>query len=246
MMAPKSEQLTIKTFMVRPFWLTIKQFFKSSIHRPQTILYPWEKQILPDVFRGRPGLVFDKCIGCGICMRLCPTRCIDMVEVDDLKCEEGKEPAKVKRPRVNVGRCMMCGYCAEYCPTKSMVVTPEFELASFTREEMIYDPYRLQWDAVPGNEVHILEVLPSELGKNVAPRESTENREVPVLEEKKCISCQRCAKVCPTDAVAMVDAGVNDKGRAVKKPKFDAMKCVACSNCVEACPKDCLELKEVS
>ena len=113
-------------------------------------MYPWEKLVLPDVFRGRPGLIFDKCIGCGICMRICPNRCIDLIEVDDLKTEEGKAPEKVKRPRVNVGRCMMCGYCAEYCPTNAMIVTPEYELASFTREDIIYRPVQAAVPRRPG------------------------------------------------------------------------------------------------
>jgi len=241
----KNQELGLTTWILKPFWLTLKQTFKASIHRPQTILYPWEKQVLPDVFRGRPGLIFDKCIGCGICARICPNKCIDLLEVDDLHCEEGKTPAKVKRPRVNVGRCMMCGYCAEYCPTKSMIVTPEYELASFTREEIIFDPYKLQWPGVPGNEVHIMEVLPAELHKGVEPRESILNKDVPVLEDKKCISCQRCVKVCPVNAVVMVEAGVNEKGRPVKKPKFDVEKCVACENCVDICPKDALTMQEV-
>lgn len=242
----KNKELGLTGFVIRPMLVTLKQTFKSSIRRPTTVMYPWEKLKLPDVYRGRPGLIFDKCIGCGICMRVCPTACITLVEVDDLKHEEGKQPEKVKRPRVNVGRCAMCGYCAEYCPTKSMIVTPEFELASFTREELIYDPYKLQYAGVPGNEVHILEVLPSELKKEgVTPRENVLNKDLPKLEDKKCISCSRCAKICPTEAIAMKDAGVNEKGKPVKKPVFDKDKCVSCETCVEVCPKDALSMEEV-
>lgn len=241
----RQKELGLTGFIFKPMWLTLKQTYKSSRHRPNTVQYPWEKLVLPDAFRGRPGLRFEKCIGCGICMRMCPTRCIDLVEVDDLKHEEGKPPAKVKRPRVNVGRCMMCGYCAEYCPTNAMIVTPEYELASFTREEMIYDPYRLQFEGVPGNEVHILEVLPSEVNKGVAPRERIKNVDIPVVEDKKCISCSRCAKECPVEAVKMVEVGVNEKGRPIKRPVFDKEKCVSCETCVEICPKDALTMQEV-
>lgn len=242
----KDKELGLTGFVLKPMYLTLKQMFKSTIHKPQTVLYPWEKLVVPDVFRGRPGLIFDKCIGCGICMRICPNRCIDLLLVDDLKTVEGKAPEKVKRPRVNVGRCMMCGYCAEYCPTNAMIVTPEYELASFTREEIIFDPYKLQWPGVPGNEVHIMEVLPSELKKGVmVPRPSTENKDLPVLEEKKCISCSRCAKDCPVEAIVMKEFGVNEKGRPIKRPVIDNEKCVSCETCVEVCPKDALSMKEV-
>jgi len=241
----RQKELGLTGFIFRPMWLTLKQTLKSSRHRPNTVQYPWEKLVLPDVYRGRPGLRFEKCIGCGICMRMCPTRCIDLLEVDDIKHEEGKPPAKVKRPRVNVGRCMMCGYCAEYCPTDAMIVTPEYELASYTREEMIYDPYKLQFAGVPGNEVHILEVLPSELKKDVPPRPHVKNVDLPVVEDKKCIGCSRCAKDCPVEAVKMVEVGVNEKGRPIKRPVFDKEKCVSCETCVEVCPKSALTLQEV-
>jgi len=241
----KDKELSLTGFIFKPMYLTLKQFVKASVHKPQTVMYPWEKLVLPDVYRGRPGLIFDKCIGCGICMRICPNRCIDLLVVDDIKHEEGKAPEKVKRPRVNVGRCMMCGYCAEYCPTKAMIVTPEYELASFTREEIIFDPYKLQYPGVPGNEVHIKEVLQSELKQaNVVPRESTLNKDLPVLEDKKCISCSRCAKDCPVEAIEMKEFGVNEKGRPIKRPVVDKEKCVSCETCVEVCPKSALTMKE--
>jgi len=242
----KEKELGLTGFILKPMYITIKQFVKSSVHRPQTVLYPWEKLVLPDVFRARPGLVFDRCIGCGICMRICPNRCIDLVEVDDLKQVEGEPVKKVKRPRVNVGRCMMCGYCAEYCPTDAMIVTPDYEISTYTREDAIYDPYRLQHPWKPGYEVHINEVLPSELKKGEAViRRHVEHKDLPALEEKKCISCSRCAKDCPVDAIEMREVGVNEKGRPIKRPFINKEKCVACETCVEVCPKDALTMEEV-
>jgi NADH-quinone oxidoreductase subunit I len=242
----KSKELGLSGFILRPLYVTLRQTIKSTIHRPNTVMYPWEKLVLPDVYRGRPGLIFEKCIGCGICMRICPNRCIDLLEVEDIKAVEGQPKKKVKRPRVNVGRCMMCGYCAEYCPTKAMIVTPEYELASFTREEIIFDPYKLQYPGVPGNEVHILEVLPAELKKGgVEPRENLLNKDIPKLEDKKCISCSRCAKECPVDAIEMKEVGVNEKGRPIKRPVFNKEKCVSCESCVEVCPKSALTMEEV-
>ena len=49
---------------------------------------------------------------------------------------------------------MMCGYCAEVCPTNAMIVTPEFELASYTRDDLIFDPIKLQHAQKPGYEVN--------------------------------------------------------------------------------------------
>lgn len=237
----KKKNIGITGYVIMPMYATLKETLRATVHRPNTVLYPWEKLVLPDNYRGRPGLIMDRCIGCGICMRMCPTGCIELVEIAD------KEGKKIKRPSVNLGRCMMCGYCAEYCPKNAMIVTPEYELAAFSREELIYDPFKLQYEHKPGYEVHLTEVTPSELRKGLKqlPAErAVESKDKPELDDKKCIGCSRCAKVCPAGAIEMIQAGVSDKGKPIKRPKFDYEKCVSCEQCVENCPRDALTMKE--
>ena len=67
----------------------------------------------------------------------------------------------------------------------------------------------------------------------------------PVLDGAKCISCQKCAKVCPTKAITMVTVGTNAKGKEIKHPEIDSSKCVSCENCVINCPKAALKIEEV-
>ena len=232
-----------RAIMLRPMVVTMKETIRTTVNTPNTVRYPWERLIIADGYRGRPGLVMDKCIGCGICEKICPTTCIELVEVE----LEGK--GKVKRPQVNLGRCMMCGYCAEYCPKNAMLVTPEYELATYSRQDLIYDPFRLQYEDRPGCEVDLIEIKPSELGtgaKGHSIKGATAGlRDLPQVEDKKCISCSKCEKVCPADAVTMIEVGKNEKGRPIKRPKFDGEKCVACEQCLDNCPKDAITMKEV-
>ncbi|MDR3205623.1 MAG: 4Fe-4S binding protein [Candidatus Methanoplasma sp.] len=236
---PKNPARTL--WIMKPVVTVLKLLFKTTVHRPVTILYPYEKLWVPDNYRGRPGLRFDRCVECGMCVRMCPTACIKLVDVDD---DNGK---KVKRPQINMGRCAMCGYCAEYCPVDAMTVTPEFELAEYTRRDLIYGPRRLAYDGINENmEIHIEETLISDIENgNPERRISPFKTDRPVLEASKCISCKKCEKVCPVDAVKMIEHGVNEKGRAILYPEFDDGLCICCRNCVEDCPKDALHINEV-
>jgi NADH-quinone oxidoreductase subunit I/NAD(P)H-quinone oxidoreductase subunit I len=143
---------------------------------------------------------------------------------------------------------MMCGYCAEYCPKNAMLVTPEYELAGYTREDLIYDPFRLQYEDRPGCEIDIIEVKLSEaksgiIGTNLKTGQNI--RDYPEADDKKCIGCSKCSKVCPAGAVEMYEKGKNEKGKPIKRPMFDREKCVSCEQCVDNCPKDCISMVEV-
>ncbi len=227
-------------YIFKPMGVTLRQTIRSTVNRPNTVLYPWEKLQLPDCYRGRPGLVIDNCIGCGMCVRICPNKCIDLVEVK-------LEGNACLRPQIDLGRCMMCGYCAEYCPTDAMIVTPEYELATTTRRELIYDPFELMHEHRPGYEVHMVQVLASEVdkGKDAVELRFMDEKDVPMLDDDACIGCGRCEKVCPVNCIEMAEVGKNEKGRPIKRPRFDLTDCVSCENCVLNCPKNALKMKEV-
>jgi ferredoxin len=57
-------------------------------------------------------------------------------------------------------------------------------------------------------------------------------RQVPTVNEKKCIGCGQCAKSCPAGAITIVN----------KKAKIEPTLCLGCGLCVRECPKGALSL----
>lgn len=54
----------------------------------------------------------------------------------------------------------------------------------------------------------------------------------PKLKKEECVGCRECEKVCPADAITMVD----------KKPRINRKKCIRCFCCQEFCPKGALKV----
>lgn len=50
------------------------------------------------------------------------------------------------------------------------------------------------------------------------------------VDMEKCFGCTHCMKICPTEAIRVVE------GKAV----IDGKRCVDCGNCLRACPADAI------
>jgi len=104
-----------------------KEALKNLFRKPFTEKYPFEKKAVSEGFRGRPVWDMKKCIGCGICSRVCPVKAVEMIG-------KGKQ-ATIKH---YVDRCIFCAQCAESCPVKAITMTAEFELSGEDRSKMLW------------------------------------------------------------------------------------------------------------
>jgi len=85
-----------------------------------TLAYPLAPLEAPQGFRGRVTLDVSKCIGCGGCAEVCPTR---LIRVSD--------PSQEKRIlEFELERCVHCGRCEEVCPEGAIKLSREFETAT--------------------------------------------------------------------------------------------------------------------
>ncbi len=79
----------------------------------------------------------EACIGCGICVKICPDLALSVNAGD----KDGKRV--VSKYDWYANRCSFCGLCAEYCPTGTLRHTTEFELTTYTNEELVWDKEKM-------------------------------------------------------------------------------------------------------
>jgi NADH-quinone oxidoreductase subunit I len=120
---------------VKGFGVTLKRLVRPNV----TIEYPEEKRQMAARYRGLPSLRVDPdsgealCVACGLCARICPTSCLEMHVVPS---EEGDR--ELGEFILRAGRCMFCGLCAQVCPVDAITMSEEYELATLTRDGLIY------------------------------------------------------------------------------------------------------------
>ncbi|MBN1682857.1 NADH-quinone oxidoreductase subunit I [Candidatus Bathyarchaeota archaeon] len=113
--------------LLKPF-KTLKNISK----KPMTLVFPKESLPPTENYRGRQLLDVNKCIGCGMCSRVCPNDAINMVDFMNKKC-----------PQIHLGKCCFCALCAENCPTNALTMTNQIFIAGYDRFFAVYDPEKL-------------------------------------------------------------------------------------------------------
>ena len=127
------------TDIARGLQLTLRTFFDEKV----TINYPFEKGALSGRFRGEHALRRyptgeERCIACKLCEAICPAQAIN-IEAEER--EDGSR--RTTRYDIDMTKCIYCGFCQEACPVDAIVEGPNFEYATYTREELLYDKQKL-------------------------------------------------------------------------------------------------------
>jgi formate hydrogenlyase subunit 6/NADH:ubiquinone oxidoreductase subunit I len=75
---------------------------------------------VPPRFRGKIAYDREKCIGCRLCIRVCPAQVIEFLP-------------ETKKIRMHVARCTFCAQCVDACPVDALSASAEFLLSETDR-----------------------------------------------------------------------------------------------------------------
>lgn len=238
----RSDDLGFGGYVLSPMLATIKTFLRGLRKRPRTVLYPYEDTDTPEFWegkghywRGMHEVDWSRCIGCGLCSRVCPNQCITMEAVPEeeagtflMRSKQDEKKKKVDRPAVDIGRCSFCGNCEEVCPVDAWHMTNDFELANKDRDKLRVDARSLK---------------AKKKGKG-KPRFVNRVKERPVYVFDKCKGCQACIRNCSVQVIELVDMGRDEKNKPVRRMYFRYDDCVGCGACVAVCKFKCLYMEK--
>jgi hydrogenase-4 component H len=136
--------------MRQPKLRELKEAIKAIFKGPYTIKFPYEPAKVFSNFRGKIIFNPEKCVGCGACAEVCPSKAREII--DD-------KERKIRKIIHYQEKCIYCGQCVRYCITgEGIKHTPEFDLSALTK-----DGYK--------NEIEKEIILCPSCGEIIAPKD---------------------------------------------------------------------------
>jgi len=97
---------------------TLSTVLGNLFKKPATNPFPESEPVpTPEGFRGKLVYYPEKCVGCRLCVTVCPAGVIEYVP-------------EVRKVTFWLGRCVFCQQCVDVCPVKALEMSNEFLLAT--------------------------------------------------------------------------------------------------------------------
>jgi len=178
-----------------------------------------------------------KCVGCGICMQICPREAIEVTPIPKTKGEIAKTPTVT----INKEKCTYCGICEAICPFGALTTkingehaVPVIESDSFPqlKREITVDEAKCGLECTKIEESCPLDLI--KVSMNAKKGKVTIK-----VDKEACPGCRVCETKLPegTIHVKKILEGI---------ARIDSEKCPeGCHDCLDVCPiPDVLHLTE--
>ncbi len=127
--------------LVPGLFVTLRHFVRNVLGRRKlpTINYPEERRAYSHRFRGHHILTTRpdgsvRCVACYLCAWACPAECIHIEAGEHPDVNIEKYPLVYE---IDMLRCIFCGYCVDACPEEAIIMSNNYDMAYFTREQSI-------------------------------------------------------------------------------------------------------------
>ena len=121
--------------------VTLRHFLQNLFKpgRMYTIQYPEERRNYSHRFRGHHILTTRpdgsvRCVACFLCAQNCPAECIHIEAGEHPDVNIEKYPTVYE---IDMLRCIFCGFCVDACPEEAIIMSNNYDMAYFTREQSI-------------------------------------------------------------------------------------------------------------
>ncbi|HEV8578436.1 MAG TPA: NADH-quinone oxidoreductase subunit I [Thermoanaerobaculia bacterium] len=122
--------------------VTMRHFLRNLLSggkKMYTIEYPEERRQYSHRFRGHHILTSRpdgsvRCVACFLCAQNCPAECIHIEAGEHPDVNIEKYPVVYE---IDMLRCVFCGYCVDACPEEAIIMSNNYDMAYFTREQSI-------------------------------------------------------------------------------------------------------------
>jgi formate hydrogenlyase subunit 6/NADH:ubiquinone oxidoreductase subunit I len=116
----------------------IPELMQNLTTKPVTRFYPFEAAKAPKGYRGVPRFLWERCVGCQLCVKDCTAEAIEIQPVPSPEPPPNPDGTPGKAPKrfrmvLYIDRCVHCARCAEVCNKDAIYLDEEYEMANFTR-----------------------------------------------------------------------------------------------------------------
>jgi 4Fe-4S ferredoxin len=187
---------------------------------------------------------YKRCNGCGICIDICPKKCIEPGPLIEIATGLDAPPVIIDHTR-----CSFCGMCASFCPVRAVRMTRDgkdiLELEEFPHldSSVIFNdkclPCLICRKSCPEEAISVEFTFPKK--ETLAPFKPGKKGEIEI-DMKKCTLCGLCADLCPAFILVEKKPEANDL-MPFQDLLVEKEKCDYCGLCVPFCPEDAIKVK---